>query len=95
MAHIGRELAVARVLSGKTARQVSAETRIHTTIISRIENGRENPTARQLDALKRATGWTEHLSFLVRMVLGDNTRLPSRAEPSQPHQDEQQLASTA
>lgn len=68
--YTGKELAVARVLSGKTARTVSAETGINKASISRIENGRENPTPIQLAKLRVAVGWSPQISFFVRMVLG-------------------------
>jgi transcriptional regulator with XRE-family HTH domain len=53
---IGRNLAACRLAAGMTQEQLSLESGVTTTQISRIENGRANPEAETLVHLAVALG---------------------------------------
>lgn len=77
---VGVEIAVARTVSGKTAKQVSRETGIHESDISRIERGRLNPTESELERLRQAVGWTPLVSFFVKALHEGSTMLRTSSE---------------
>lgn len=63
---MGNKFKAARVLLGKSQLQLAAETRMHVTLISQLENGWRNPTQDQIERLKKALPNLDQIERLSR-----------------------------
>ncbi len=92
---IGLELTIARIVNGRSAKEVAKDARVHPTDLSRIERGWLKPTTEQEARIKEAAGWSPFISFFVRMVHDSSitAQYSTGRQSLQPAQGEQQTAS--